>query len=75
MILCFPNVFFFLLAGLLWGLRSRQPRRSGHALDFASEALRGERQVVLKAVRENKGAMAYASKARRCESHEIHIID
>ena len=36
--------------------------RSGNALEFASTALRAERMVVLTAVRENKGAMAYASK-------------
>ena len=63
----------FFLAGLLWGLRSRRPCRSGHALDFASEALRGERQVVLKAVRENKGAMAYASKARHGAAMRIRL--
>ena len=59
--LCFPPLFF---SGVPLG---PSDGRSGHALDFASEALRGERRVVLTAVRENKGAMAYASKAR-CRS-------
>ena len=36
--------------------------RSGNALEFASTSLRADKMVVLTAVRENKGAMAYASK-------------
>ena len=43
-------------------LLAAETLRSGNALEFASTSLRAERMVVLTAVRENKGAMAYASK-------------
>lgn len=48
-------------------------RKNGHALQFASQTLRGDKEVVMEAVQQNGTALKYASKTLQVEKDVVTV--
>ena len=49
-------------------------KRNGHALEFAAEEVRAGREVVLEAVKQDRGAIVYAAEELRLATRDIQLV-